>query len=45
MTDRDDNVEYTVEELFEQAKDDESWEPDPKIREEVVAALARQLLR
>ena len=45
MSENNENAdyEYTLRELLEQAKKDESWEPDEKIREQLVAALARSL--
>ena len=35
--------EYTLKDLLEQAKDDPSWEPDAKKREELVKALETAL--
>lgn len=33
------NTEYTIFELFEMLKQDESWEPDPQKREEIANAF------
>ena len=37
------DAEYTLKELLEQAKNDESWEPDEKKRERLTAELERAL--
>ena len=39
----DENLEYTLEELLEQARNDESWEPDEEKRKVLVAELERTL--
>ena len=36
--------DYTVAELFEMLKEDESWEPDPDVRAQVADALLGGLL-
>ena len=36
-------TDYTLNELLEQAKNDESWEPDEKVREQLVTELERVL--
>ena len=33
-------TDYTLEDLMEQARNDDSWEPDPKKREEITKAFA-----
>jgi hypothetical protein len=43
MSDQDNALEYTLKDLLEQAKDDESWEPDKEKRERFVAELERAL--
>lgn len=35
--------DYSLKELLEQAKNDESWEPDEKMRERLVKELERAL--
>ena len=35
----DSNTDYKIQELFEQAKADESWEADPAIRERAANGL------
>ncbi|MDR1204658.1 MAG: hypothetical protein LBL26_04140 [Peptococcaceae bacterium] len=37
------DYDYTLEELLERAKKDESWEPDEKKREQLVRELERTL--
>ena len=34
-----DSTDYTIESLFEMAKNDDSWEADPEMRVKVVEAL------
>ena len=38
-----DNDEYTIDELLEEAKNDPSWEPDAVKRATLVAQLKREL--
>jgi len=43
MDAKEDNSEYSLQDLLEQAKDDESWEPDREKREQLVKELERAL--
>ena len=41
--DNNGNIEFTLKDLLEQARNDESWEPDRKKREQLTAELERAL--
>ena len=43
MRAQDDDPGYSLQDLLEQAKDDESWETDKEIREQLVKELERAL--
>lgn len=42
-TDVNPDMDYTLKDLLEQARKDESWEPDGKTRERLTAELERAL--
>jgi len=37
------DTEYTLADLFDEAKNDDSWEPDEKRREELVESFRKNL--
>jgi len=39
----EENMDYSLKDLLEQAKNDESWEPDEEKRKQLVAELERTL--